>query len=239
MNEKPLTGQIAWITGSGRGIGRSTAFALADKGAKVVFCSRTESEIFAAQKELQQEDMQSMAIRCDVTNAEQINKLVSEVSSRWGSIDILINNAGIFIANKVVDMLEQEWDQMLEINLKSAFLCSRAVLPGMIKKKSGQIINIVSVAGKNPYPDCSGYCASKYGLYGFTDVLRMETRQFGIKVTACLPGATDTDIWGEADIDRSRMMTTAHVAQGIAAICCNSADIMTEEVVFRPLGGDL
>ena len=127
----------------------------------------------------------------------------------------------------------------MDVNRKGAYLCSHAVLPDMIEKKAGHIINVVSVAGKQPYYSCGGYCASKYGLLGFTDVLRLEMRKHGIKVTAFLPGATDTAIWGDADVDRSKMMTPEQVAEGIVSICYSNPNVLNEEIVMRPIGGDL
>jgi len=231
--------KIAWITGSGRGIGRATAGALAEKGFKVVLCARTGPEVEDAVREIEANGGQALGLTCDLTDSAQIEALVRTVRGKWGPVEVLVNNAGIGAFKKIVETSEREWDLMMAVNLKAAFLCTRAVLPAMIRARSGHIINIVSVAGRQPYPACGGYCASKYGLLGFTEVLRLETRKYGVHVTAYLPGATDTAIWGEADVDRSRMMKPEKVAQGITALCCGPPAVMVEEVVMRPAGGDL
>jgi len=237
--EIKLRDKVIWITGSGRGIGKACAMSLAAEGARVVVSSRTQKEIDAVAEEINANNGKTLAIPCDVSDKDQIADLVSQVKDKWGNVDILINNAGIGIFKKLLDTTEQDWDSMMDINLKSAFLCSRAVLQDMMDKGSGHIINVVSVAGKQPYFNCGGYCASKYGLLGFTDVLRMEARKHGIKVTAFLPGATDTVIWGNANVDRAKMMTPDQVAKCLVSICAGDPRSMTEEVVLRPAEGDL
>jgi len=239
MEQKKLTEKVIWITGSGRGIGKATAISLATHGARVVVSARTKKEIEAVVSKIKSHHGNALAIECDVSDKSQIIYLVKQVKEKWGPIDILINNAGIGIFKKIITTEENEWDAMMDINLKSAFLCTQAVLQDMINKGSGHIINVVSVAGKQPYYNCGGYCASKYGLLGFTDVLRMETRKHGIKVTAFLPGATDTAIWGNANVERAKMMTPIQVAECVVSICAGDAKSMTEEVVLRPAEGDL
>ncbi|NOY61328.1 MAG: SDR family oxidoreductase [Calditrichaeota bacterium] len=234
-----LQDKIVWITGSGRGIGRAAAMTLAREGAKVVVSARTGEEIKTVVREIESTGGQAIALVCDVTKNEQISNLVEKVKAKWGPIDILINNAGIGIFKKISETTKEDWETMMDVNLKGAFLCSHAVLPDMIEKKAGHIINVVSVAGKQAYYSCGGYCASKYGLLGFTDVLRLEMRKHGIKVTAFLPGATDTAIWGDADVDRSKMMTPEQVAEGIVSICYSNPNVLNEEIVMRPIGGDL
>jgi len=231
--------KVVWITGSGRGIGRATALALAEKGARIVLSARTKAEIEAVNAEIASLGGTSVAIPCDGANKKAVGDLVARIKASWGAIDILINNAGIAVFRKIVDTSEEDWDAMMNANLKSAFLCSQAVLPGMMERKAGHIINVVSVSGKQPYYNCGGYCASKYGLLGLTDVLRLEGRKHGIRVTAFLPGATDTNIWGHANVDRSKMMKPEQVARALAAICESDSGASLEEVMLRPIGGDL
>jgi len=164
---------------------------------------------------------------------------VKRVHDKWGDIDILVNNAGIAVFDKILNIREEDWDAMMAINLKGAFLCTQAVLDRMIIRQSGDIINIVSVAGRVGYYNCAAYCASKFGLLGFTEVLRKEMRKHGIRVMAIMPGATDTALWGDADVDRRKMMRPEQVAQTIVSLCCTPPDVMPEEIVVRPIGGDL
>ncbi len=231
--------KTVWITGGGRGIGKAAALLLAKQGAAVVVSSRTQSELDAVAAEIDKNGGRAMAVRCDVTRKQDIIDLVSKVKDHWGPVDVLVNNAGTGIFDKISRLREKDWDTLMDTNLKSAFLCTQAVLDDMMARESGHIINVVSVAGRQPYYNCGGYCASKYGLLGFTDVLRMEVRKYNIKVTAYLPGATDTGIWGEAQLDRSKMMQVGDVAQGLLNICCRPQNTMVEEVVLRPQGGDL
>ncbi|MBN1465462.1 SDR family oxidoreductase [candidate division KSB1 bacterium] len=233
-----LNAKIVWITGSGRGIGAATACALAARGARVVVSARRDDDIARVAAEINADGDSALAIQCDVQKNSDILQLVKQTQEVWGSIDILINNAGVATFKKILDTSEEEWDAMLNTNLKSAFLCTKAVLPDMIRRRSGKIINVVSVAGKQAYVNCGGYCASKFGLRGFTDVLRMEHRHHGIQVTSIIAGATSTDIWGDA-ADHSLMMTPEHVAQAIVSICEAGDSTHIEEIVLRPQGGDL
>ncbi len=234
-----LNGKVAWVTGSGRGIGRAIARILAQHGARVVLSARTVAEIEAVAAEINEAGKQAMAMPCDVRQADQVNRLVVGVQRTYGEIDILINNAGVAVFDKVTDISEGDWDAMSATNLKGAFLCTQAVLPGMIERKYGHIINVVSVAGKKPYYKCAGYCASKYGLLGFTEVLRMETREHGIRVTALMPGATDTQLWGERDVDHGKMIQPEEIAESVIAILQAGEGATVEDLVIRPKGGDL
>lgn len=239
MSQLDLKGRIVWVTGSGRGIGRAIALSLASHGAHLVLSARTISDIEAVAQEITNQGGQAVAMPCDVRHADQVKRVVVAVERTHGPIEVLINNAGVAIFGKIVEASASDWDLMMETNVKGAFLCSQAVLPGMIERKSGHIINMVSVAGRTPYYSNAGYCASKYGLLGFTDVLRMEAREHGIRVTALMPGATDTLIWGDASVDNARMMPADEIAKAVTAILLTGESAMMEEVVIRPLGGDL
>ena len=239
MVDNSLKDKIVWITGGGRGIGQAAAEAFAKMGSKVVVSARTEEQVMQTVREIQNSGGTARAGVCDVTKADQVQNTVNMIKDNWGAVDILVNNAGIGIFKKILNTTLDDWQTMLDVNLTSAFLCTQAVLPDMIENKNGMILNIVSVAGKQPYYNCGGYCSSKYGMLGFTDVLRMETRKHGIKVVAVLPGATDTDIWGDANVDRTLMMTPQQVANSIVSACTTAPDAMVEEIVLRPVGGDL
>lgn len=234
-----LRNQVVWITGSSRGIGKSAAQTLAAKGARVVISARQEEDAAEVAGEINANGDAAIAVRCDVRDNADIIAVVQQTQELWGNIDILINNAGVGIFKKIVETSADEWEQMMQTNLTSAYLCTRAVLPGMIARGRGHIINVVSVAGIQPFDQCGGYCASKYGLLGFTEVLRMETRKFGIQVTALIPGATDTDIWAASNFDRKLMMKPDAVADAIVSICQLDDSALIETLVMRPRGGDL
>jgi len=228
-----------WITGGGRGIGRAIAELLADRGARVVISSRTQSELDETAETIRENQGQVLAIRCDSTNNRHIDALIKKVQKKWGEIDILINNAGVGIFKKIIELSEDDWDTVMNSNMKSAFLCTQAVLPQMQKRKNGKIINILSVASKKSFYNCAAYCASKQAMLGFTNVLRMEMREHGIQVTGVFPGATATSIWGNADVDYSKMIKPKEVAQIVKGICNDQIDSMIEEIVIRPQQGDL
>ncbi len=234
-----LKNKVVWITGSTSGIGKETAIALAGADAKVIVSGRSREKLDNTVEIIEGMGAKVCGYLCDCRKNEDIQKLVANAREKWGVIDILINNAGVAVFKKIIELDEQEWDVMLDTNTKAAFLCTKAVLPDMIERQTGHIINVVSVAGKQAYSLCGGYCASKYGLAGFTEVLRMETRKHNIKVTSFVPGATATPLWDDADVDYSKMIQPENVAQTLVALCASPADAMVEEIVIRPQGGDL
>lgn len=233
--------KVVWITGGGRGIGKATALAFAENKAHVAVSSRSADELDHVVSEMIKINPagKTLAIPCDVSKSQSVTKTVNKIINTCGPVDILINNAGIAKFNNVLETTEQDWEDMMSVNAKGAFLCSKVVLTDMIKKKTGHIININSTAGKKAFPNCAGYSASKYALQGFTDVLRLEARQYGIKVTAVFPGATETAIWGSADVAYHKMMKPADVAKVLVDVCKDNQRALQEEIVLRPVGGDL
>ncbi|MDZ7413964.1 MAG: SDR family oxidoreductase [candidate division KSB1 bacterium] len=241
MAESALTigKPIAWVTGAGRGIGRAIAEALARKGLRVVLSARSPAQIQAVAAQIQASGGEALPIAADVTKEDELKQLVSQVRERWGPIDILVNNAGVWRFTEVQDVSVEEWQEQLAVNLTGAFLCTKAVLEDMLRRSSGHIVNIISVAGRRPYARCAAYCAAKYGLAGFTEVLRMEVRKKGIRVTAIFPGATDTPGWEADSARRALMMRPESVAEAVVAACLAPPDVMPEEIVLRPVGGDI
>ncbi len=234
-----LHDSVAWVTGAGRGIGSAIAKEMARAGCRVALSSRNREELQQTADAIHALAGSCEIFVCDVTKQSEVRMASAQIKSHWGPVSILVNNAGLAVFHKILETSEENWDAMMQANVKSAFLCTQAVLPDMIAGQSGHIINIVSVAGRQPFYNCGAYCAAKYALHGFTDVLRMETRKHGIHVTAVMPGATDTAIWGSANVDRSRMMSPEQVAQAVVAICDPKSKAMVEELVIRPQGGDL
>ncbi|HEX7033635.1 MAG TPA: SDR family oxidoreductase [Nitrososphaera sp.] len=209
----------AIVTGSGRGIGRETATLLARRGVDVVVCSRTQSEIDDTVKMIKGIHAGVIGIRCDVSNLFQVDNLVRRAVEEFGGVDILVNNAGIFTVKKLVDTSEKEWDQILDVNLKGAFLCSKAVLPYMFQNNSGTIINVSSGAGKSGFDSMSAYCASKFGMMGLTESLAWEVAGHNIRVMAICPGEVATRMQ-ESDPEyyrenRGRMLQPEEVAAKI------------------------
>ncbi|KUO75156.1 MAG: beta-ketoacyl-ACP reductase [Clostridia bacterium BRH_c25] len=190
-----LKGKNALVTGGSRGIGRSIALHLAAKGANVVvnYTSNREAAL-AVVEEIKAMGVSGMAVKADVSNSEEVENLVNEVLNRFGSIDILVNNAGITRDNLIIRMTEQDFDDVIRINLKGAFICTKYVSKVMIKQKSGKIINVSSVVGIIGNAGQSNYAAAKAGLIGFTKSMAKELAKRGINVNAVAPGFIETDM---------------------------------------------
>lgn len=199
------TTTTAIVTGSGRGIGREAAILLARKGANVVVCSRTESEIADTVQAIRAIHPGVIGVKCDVGVSLQVDALVKKVTGRFGRIDALVNNAGVAFVKSLLDTPEAEWDETINSNLKGAFLCSKAVLPHMLKSNSGAIINVSSGAGRAGFENLSAYCASKFGMMGLTESLAWEVAGTGIRVMAICPGEVATRMQEAADPDYYRL----------------------------------
>jgi len=182
----------AIVTGSGRGIGRETAVLLAKHGVNVVVCSRTQDEIDDTVEAIKKTHAGVLGVRCDVSVSTQVDRLVKKTVEKFGGVDILINNAGIFTVKKLADTTEKEWDEILAVNLKSAFLCCKTALPYMLRNNAGTIINVSSGAGKAGFDSLSAYCASKFGMMGLTESLAWEVASHSVRAMAICPGEVAT-----------------------------------------------
>ena len=189
-----LKSKVAIITGGGTGIGKAISFAFANEGAAVVVAARNLSRLEEVAKDIKSRGGKAKAIQTDISDHEQVKRMVAQTIDEFGQIDILVNNAarGTFNNADVVDMNLDEWHDTLAINLTGAMLCSREVLKYMIPHRSGNIINISSVAGISGVPKESPYSVSKWGLIGFTETLAIEAGKSGIRVNCISPGATRT-----------------------------------------------
>lgn len=183
-----LQDKVAIVTGAGRGIGKAIALGFAAEGADVALASRTLEEIEQVAADIRAMGRRALAIRADVSVTEDAQTLVDRTTGELGQVDILVNNAGIFVRKTVAEMSEEEWDAVLDVNLKGPFLCSRAVLQHMIPRGSGNIINVSSRLGKVGIPTGGAYCASKFGLEGFTQSLAKEVAESNICVNTLSPG---------------------------------------------------
>ncbi len=187
-----LKNKVAIVTGSGQGIGKETALALAREGAKVVVSDVTD-KIHEVVKEIEALGSEALAVKANVSSSKDTEEIAKKTLKKFKRIDILVNNAGIFPFKPFVEMKEEDWDNVLSINLKGTFLCTKAVLPTMIKQKYGKIINISSIAGTVVgFPKLVHYCASKAGIAGFTRGAALDLAEYGINVNAIAPGAIET-----------------------------------------------
>ncbi|CAK6474862.1 3-ketoacyl-ACP reductase [Peribacillus castrilensis] len=195
-----LKGKTALITGAGRGIGRATAIALAKEGVHLGLIGLTMSNLEKVTAELEQYDVNVSAATADVADLEAVHHAVEHIKSDLGSIDILINNAGIAKFGGFLDLTPEEWEKIIRVNLMGVYNVTRAVLPDMIERKSGDIVNISSTAGQKGAPVTSAYSASKFAVLGLTESLMLEVRKHNIRVTALTPSTVATDLAIETNL---------------------------------------
>ncbi|WP_417899855.1 3-ketoacyl-ACP reductase [Bacillus haimaensis] len=195
-----LKGKTALITGAGRGIGRATAIALAKEGVHLGLIGLTMSNLEKVTAELEQYDVNVSAATADVADLEAAHHAVEHIKSDLGAIDILINNAGIAKFGGFLDLTPEEWENIIRVNLMGVYNVTRAVLPDMIERKSGDIVNISSTAGQKGAPVTSAYSASKFAVLGLTESLMLEVRKHNIRVTALTPSTVATDLAIETNL---------------------------------------
>jgi NAD(P)-dependent dehydrogenase (short-subunit alcohol dehydrogenase family) len=188
-----LTGKVAIITGGYGGIGRGIAEGLAEAGCHIVICARNYERCVEACKKIKKLGVKALPIRCDVTKKDEVDNLVRKTVKEMGGINVLINNAGVEGKEKpCVDMSEEEWDEIVNTNLKGAFLCSKAAVKEMIKQGGGKIINVASITAFVVMENVSAYCASKGGLVQLTKAMALEFVKYNIQVNAICPGYFST-----------------------------------------------
>jgi 3-oxoacyl-[acyl-carrier protein] reductase len=230
-----LEGKIALVTGAGRGIGKAVSLSLVQAGCRVVLSARTHEQIEAVQKEILSQGGDALAIPADLTMDEDVQRLVKETQAKWGAVDILINNAGWGKRASVVNASLTDWDQTFRLNLRAPMVLAKALLPSMIAKREGAVINIGSVSGKTGEANGAAYSASKFGLIGFTQSLYEEVREHGIKVAVILPGFVDTPlIPPNRQLDRSKMIQADDIAQTVLFVLTSPATCCPVEITVRP-----
>ena len=186
--------RVAIVTGAGRGIGRATALAFARHGMAVALASRRPADLMAVEAEIQEIGGRALALPTDVSVTAEVEHLVEETERALGDIDVLVNNAGVVERSPVVATSDESWDRVLDVNLKGAFLCTRAVLPHMIERRRGRILNVSSISGRLGTPQLASYCASKWGLIGFTKAVAEETAPHDVQIIAVCPGSVATEM---------------------------------------------
>jgi len=184
-------GRVVLVTGGSSGIGFETAKAFLEEGAKVAITARHAARLNAAGRRLARHGT-VLAIRGDVSKAADVRRVVSRTRQALGPIDVLVNNAGVYLYKPLVQLSEREWDRVLDVNLKGTFLCTRAVLPGMLRRRRGAIVNVSSDSGLVGSEGTTAYCASKAGIVLMTKALALEVAARGVRVNAVCPGEVDT-----------------------------------------------
>jgi 3-oxoacyl-[acyl-carrier protein] reductase len=225
------------VTGGSRGIGKAIARQLAALGAAVGVCGRDEEKLISATRELEAAGAKVFAQCADVTRELEIRAFVEAAEKQLGGITILVNNAGTGGGGfgAVQEKTEAEWDQVMNTNLKSVFFVSRAVIPGMIQRRGGDIINISSLAGKNTFAGGGIYCASKWGLQGLSGCMAEDLRTHGIRVSVICPGSVATEFMGRGPKDPSKVLTPDDVAHAVGMVATQGPQSIISEVHLRPV----
>lgn len=231
----------ALVTGASKGIGLAIAKRLAKENIELILTSRNAIELESVKSEIQ-EEYHNLRIDCytaDLSYKPDIEKLAAEILNHHGEINILVNNAGTYLRGNIRDADNGMLEKLMDTNLYSAYHLTRLMLPLLRKHTPGYIFNMSSIAGLEPYPGGHIYCISKYAMTGFSQCLREELMQDGIKVCTIYPGATWSDSWKGADLPKDRIMQASDIAEAIAAQLKMSPSAVIEEIILRPQLGDL
>jgi NAD(P)-dependent dehydrogenase (short-subunit alcohol dehydrogenase family) len=231
----PLSRSVALVTGGSRGIGRAIAHRLATLGASVAICGRDRAALNESAAGLERLGARAFFQVADVTIAAQIAELVAKTEATLGPITILVNNVGIGLFGPAHEKTEADWERVLNTNLKSVFLMSRAVVPSMIHRGSGDIINISSLAGKNTFAGGGIYCASKWGLMGLSGCMAEDLREYGIRVSVICPGSVATEFSGHGQKNAGKVLQPEDVAHAVEAIVTQGPGSFLSEMHVRPL----
>ena len=225
----------AFVTGAGRGIGRAIALALASEGARIALVARTAKDLDEVSREVAGLGGSALAIQADISVEEEVAAAVRRAAEKFVTIDILVNNAGIGSFANVSELEVKDFDRMWEVNMRGVFLCTKEILPFMVKKRSGDILNLASLAGRNAFVGGGGYCATKWALIGFSRCLMLEVREHNIRVVTLCPGSVET---GFGDHSKEKQNPAIPRPGDIARVALDTLlmprHVMVSEVDIRP-----
>ena len=227
------------VTGASKGIGKAIALYFAERGFNVAACARNEQALVELQKEITRFKVKAITEVCDVSDPKAVSLFAQKVLNEWKNIDVLVNNAGSYLPGHVIDEADGNLDFLIKTNLYSAYNITRAFVNGMVERKQGHIFNVSSIAGLQAYPNGGSYSISKFAMTGLSKALREELKPYNVRVTNIAPGATLTDSWAGTDLPESRFISPNDLAKLIFDINGLSESADVEEVVIRPVLGDI
>jgi NAD(P)-dependent dehydrogenase (short-subunit alcohol dehydrogenase family) len=229
-----MKGQTAIVTGGGKGIGRAICLLLAREGVDVVIVARTEKEIRETARLVEKQGGRALAVKTDIRKEEEVIDMVSKAMNAFGRIDILVNNAGVAYSNYLVDTSTEEYDEIMDTNVKGMFFCTKHALPHLLKRGEGRIVNMSSGTGKHGIPKLSIYCASKFAVIGFTESVAYETGG-GLQIYAVCPASVDTDMYHSLYTDEP-LLKPEDVAEKVLELCLPETTLPSGSSVdiYRP-----
>ncbi len=233
-----LDGKVILVTGGSRGIGLAIAQACGREGARLILAARDGRALRAAARQI---PGGALAVPADISRPAPVDRLFRRLKERFGRLDVLVNNAGVFTYKPFVKTTLEDWRKNIETNLTSVFLATRAALPLFARSRAPQLVNVLSISSLHGFPKCSAYSASKFGALGLTRVLTAELRDLRIRVTAVIPGPTDTRMPNEFDfpVDRSRLVQPDDVAEAVMGALVQPERTTTEQIIIMPSAGKL
>ena len=232
-----LQGSIVMVVGAGRGIGRAAAGMFAEAGARLVLASRTEAELSGLESELEKRwGAGALSVPTDVTRVEDVGRLVGEAVRRFGRVDKLVYTAGVGSLKPFQETTPEEFERLLAVNVRGAFLLCQSVLPLMESRKSGHVIAVPGILGRAPMAQAAAYCASKYALTGLLKSLSLEYKRAGVRFSLLHLGGVNTGFWDSIQmrVQRERMLTAEAAARALLFAASQEGDGVLNEIVMQP-----
>ena len=228
------------VTGASQGIGRAIAEAFSDESdARLALAARSEGTLEAVAEACRERAADALVVPTDVTDDAAVHRLADAVTERWGTPDVLVNNAGAFTYAPLDELTLDGFREQIDVNLTGTFAVTQAFLPAMRARGAGHLFFMASVAALQAYPGNAGYCAAKHGVRGLARVVREETKDEGLRVTTIIPGATRTPTWDGVDLPDERFMPPEDVARAVVDAYHTSPRTVIEEILLRPQEGDV
>jgi len=233
--------QVVWVTGASRGIGAAIAHAFGAIGMHVIVSGRRREALANVAARIRTEGGTATVVQMDVASAKSVRAAAKKIETKFGAVNVLVNNAGVTSFKRFEQTTLDEFDAIVDTNLRGYFLCTQAVLPSMLAAKKGHVINIHSVSAVNVFQNSSVYAASKAGSLAMMRCLRAEVRKQGVRVIDVLPGAVETSMWSQGNRDKfgAKMMQPDDIADVVVSLYCQPERITTDEIILRPVEGDL